>query len=105
MSIIQLNVGVPEAIAILHPIRIACKAFECVLGPLEQTIHGPVLCLRNEFLRGGGFLKGKDRVYACVCLFRRFYSACIVRCIRLCHYYQGEHNNSEEPEKRKKTKD
>jgi hypothetical protein len=25
----------------------------------------------------------------------QFYFACIVRCIGLCHYYQGEHNNSE----------
>ena len=32
-----------------------------------------------------------------------FYFACIVRCIGLCHYYQGEHNNSEP--KREKTKD
>jgi len=32
----------------------------------------------------------------------QFYFACIVRCIGLCHYYQGEHNNSE---KREKTKD
>jgi hypothetical protein len=35
----------------------------------------------------------------------RFYSACIVRCIGLCHYYQGEHNNSDKPEKREKSKD
>jgi hypothetical protein len=35
----------------------------------------------------------------------RFYFACIVRCIGLCHYYQGEHNNSEKSEKREKTKD
>jgi hypothetical protein len=35
----------------------------------------------------------------------QFYSACIVRCIGLCHYYQGDHNNSEKPEKREKTKD
>jgi len=34
-----------------------------------------------------------------------FYFACIVRCIGLCHYDQGEHNNSEKPEKREKTKD
>ena len=25
----------------------------------------------------------------------KFYFACIVRCIGLCYYYQGEHNNSE----------
>ena len=35
----------------------------------------------------------------------QFYFACIVRCIGLCHYYQGEHNNSEKPEKREKAKD
>jgi hypothetical protein len=29
--------------------------------------------------------------------------ASCVRCKGLCHYYQGEHNNSEEPEKREKT--
>jgi hypothetical protein len=34
-----------------------------------------------------------------------FYFACIVRCIGLCHYYQGEHNNSEKPEKREIAKD
>jgi len=34
-----------------------------------------------------------------------FYISCIVRCIGLCHYYQGEHNNSEKPEKREETKD
>ena len=34
-----------------------------------------------------------------------FYFACIVRCIGLCHHYQGENNNSEKPEKREKTKD
>ena len=37
--------------------------------------------------------------------FQQFYFACIMRCIWLCHYYQGEHNNSEKPEKREKTKD
>ena len=35
----------------------------------------------------------------------KLYFACIVRCIGLCHYYQGEHNNSEKPEKRERTKD
>jgi hypothetical protein len=36
----------------------------------------------------------------------RFYFACIVRCIGLCHYYQGERtNNSEKPEIWEKTKD
>ena len=32
----------------------------------------------------------------------KFYFACIVRCIGLCYYYQGEHNKSEKPEKREK---
>jgi hypothetical protein len=41
----------------------------------------------------------------CHTLGMRFYSACIVRCIGLCRYYQGEHNNSEKPEKREHTKD
>ena len=35
----------------------------------------------------------------------KLYFACIVRCIGLCHYYQGEHNNSDKPEKRERTKD
>ena len=38
------------------------------------------------------------------CLPYRFYFACIMRCIGFCHYYQGEHNNSEKPEEREKTK-
>jgi hypothetical protein len=47
--------------------------------------------------------RGSKGIVIKVCV--QFYFACIVRCIGLCHYYQGKHNNSEKPEKREKTKD
>jgi hypothetical protein len=50
--------------------------------PEEGQVYWAVLCV----------------VWFRISIFARFYFACIVRCIGLCHYYQGEHNNSEKPE-------